>query len=84
MQLLVIQVVNLTKNIQVDMFKKYCKDNKIKLYFIISDGHLLGIINRFHRTLKEKITEHFIATKKYNWIDSLDKLIYNYIQLTEV
>ena len=61
-----------------EMFKKYCKDNKIKLYFIISDGHLLGIINRFHRTLKEKIAEHFVATKKYNWIDSLDKLIYNY------
>ena len=37
-------------------FEKYCKKNDIKLFFVKSDGHKLGIINRFHRTLKQKLS----------------------------
>ena len=59
-------------------FKEYCKDNDIKLYFITGDGHKLGIINRFHRTLKEKLTQHFTAQDTVNWVDAIDDIVYNY------
>lgn len=59
-------------------FVKFCSDKKIRLFFVKEDSHKLGIVNRFHRTLKEKITKYFIATDKLNWIDVIDKIIYNY------
>jgi len=59
-------------------FKKYCLEKSIILYFVKDDSHKLGIINRFHRTLKSKITSHFIASDNLNWIDAIDKIIYNY------
>lgn len=59
-------------------FKNYCLEKNIILYFVKDDSHKLGIINRFHRTLKGKITSHFIASDNLNWIDAIDKIIYNY------
>ena len=35
-------------------------------------------MNRFHRTLKDKLTKHFISTDSVNWVDIIDELIYNY------
>lgn len=58
-------------------FKNFCKENEITLYFV-SDSHKLGIINRFHRTLKEKLTQYFIAQNTVNWYDIIDEIIYNY------
>lgn len=59
-------------------FVKYCDNHNIDLYFVKNDSHKLGIINRFHRTLKDKLKKHFIATDNLNWIDAIDKIIYNY------
>ena len=59
-------------------FKNYCNENNIEINFVKDDSHKLGIVNRFHRTLKEKITRHFIATDNLNWVDIIDKLMYNY------
>jgi hypothetical protein len=59
-------------------FINYCKEHNIEIYFVTSDSHKLGIVNRFHRTLKEKLTRHFIATDSLNWVDVIDKIIYNY------
>ena len=39
--------------------KQYCKDNNITLDLFKSDDHKLGIINRWHRTIKEKLTVEF-------------------------
>ena len=61
-----------------NQFEQFCSDNNINLYFVKGDGHKLGIINRFHRTLKEKLTQHFIANDTVNWIDVIDTIIYNY------
>jgi hypothetical protein len=63
------------KNIE---FKKFCLDNNITLFFVKSDGHKLGIINRMHRTLKDKLTTHFSANDTVIWYDVIDKIIYNY------
>ena len=59
-------------------FIKYCDDNEIQLYFIKNDSHKLGIINRFHRTIKNKLTKYFISNDTVKWIDVIDKIIYNY------
>lgn len=59
-------------------FKDFCKENEIILYFVKSDSHKLGIINRFHRTLKDKLTKYFTATDSVRWIDVIDKIIDNY------
>ena len=59
-------------------FKKFCSDNNISIYFIKDDSHKLGIINRFHRTLKDKLSAYIIASDSLRWIDILDKIIYNY------
>ena len=31
------------------IFKKYCSENNITIYFIKDDSHKMGIINRFHK-----------------------------------
>jgi hypothetical protein len=40
-------------------FKKFCEENNIILDLIKSDSHKLGIINRWHRTIKEKLVKYF-------------------------
>ena len=35
-------------------------------------------INRFHRTLKEKLLKYFTANDNTRWIDVIDKIIKNY------
>jgi len=57
---------------------KYLEENKIGYDFYKADSHKLGIINRFHRTLKEKIDKYFIANNTVRWIDIIDEIIYNY------
>jgi transposase InsO family protein len=57
---------------------KWFEDNKIKTFFYKSDSHKLGKINRFHRTLKEKLLKKFTATDDTNWIDIIDKILKNY------
>ncbi len=57
---------------------KWFEDNNIKMFYVIGDSHKLGIINRFHRTLKSKILKSFIATGSTRWIDKLPLIIKNY------
>lgn len=59
-------------------FIEFCKKNDITLFFVKEDSHKLGIINRFHRTIKNKLSKHFIATNSVNWIDAIDDIIENY------
>ena len=59
--------------------KLWFEENEIEVYYIKDEGHSkLGIINRFHRTLKEKLNKSFIATGSVRWIDSIDEIIKNY------
>jgi hypothetical protein len=59
-------------------FISFCNSNNITLYFVKGDSHKLGIINRFHRTLKDKLSKYFIATNSVNWVDVFDKIVNNY------
>jgi acetone carboxylase gamma subunit len=58
--------------------KKYCDNNNIILDLFKSDTHKMGIINRFHRTIKEKLSAYFDAFDTVKWIDIIDKIIDNY------
>ena len=60
------------------VFLEYCKNQEIEIYFCKSDSHKLGIVNRFHRTLKDKLLKHFNANDTFKWIDVIDDIIYNY------
>lgn len=59
-------------------FIDYCKTNNISLFIVKEDSHKLGIVNRFHRTIKNKLSKHFIATNSVVWIDAIDDIIKNY------
>ncbi len=59
-------------------FLKCCAENKITVYFIKDDSHKLGIINRFHRTLKEKLTKYFVSADTVKWYDIIDNIVDNY------
>jgi len=59
-------------------FLKYCEDNNIKIFFCKGDSHKLGIINRFHRTLKDKLLKYFTSQDTVRWVGEIDKIIYNY------
>jgi hypothetical protein len=59
-------------------FTDYCDNNDITTFFVKGDSHKLGIINRFHRTLKEKLLKYFTSQDTVRWIDILDKIIWNY------
>lgn len=63
-----------TSNKATDWFK----NNNIKTFFYKSDSHKLGLINRFHRTLKEKLLKYFLVSKSVRWIDVIDKIVENY------
>ena len=59
-------------------FIDFCNEKKITLFLVKGDSHKLGIVNRFHRTIKSKLTKHFLATNSVNWIDAIDEMINNY------
>ena len=62
-----------TSGASTEWFKKH----DIKTFFWTGDSHRLGIINRFHRTLKQKLLKYMIATDSTRWIDIMKKLIQN-------
>jgi hypothetical protein len=59
-------------------FLQYLDSQNISYHFFKSDSHKLGIINRFHRTLKEKILKYMLANDTTVWYDVLQDIIKNY------
>jgi len=59
-------------------FNDYCIKQNIVTFYCKNDSHKLGIINRFHRTLKEKLLKYMTANDTVRWIDVIDEIVYNY------
>ena len=59
-------------------FGDYCDEQNIEAFYCKNDSHKLGIINRFHRTLKEKLLKYMTANDTVRWIDVIDDIVYNY------
>ena len=45
---------------------------------IVDDHHVLGIVDRFARTIKTIFTKIFLRSKTKNWVDSLNKVVDRY------
>ena len=59
--------------------KKWFHENNINVFYVKDDDHRkLSIINRFHRTLKDKLVKLFTANDNGRWIDDIDEIIKNY------
>jgi hypothetical protein len=58
-------------------FKKFLLDNGIELYQTFNEGKAV-VIERFNRTLKEKMYRYFTETNGNKYLDNLPKLISNY------
>ena len=60
-------------------FKKVIESYIINHIFVpIGDHNSLGIIDRFARTLKQKLSKVFVISKHSNWIDYIDSIVENY------
>ena len=59
-------------------FTSYLRTNDIEYDFYKSDSHKLGLINRFHRTLKERLSRFMNATGNTRWIDVISDVTANY------
>jgi transposase InsO family protein len=60
-------------------FKQFIEHKKINHVFVpIGDHNSLGIIDRFARTIKQRLTKIFLMNKENNWIDHIDGLISKY------
>ena len=59
-------------------FISYLDKCNISYHFFKSESHTVGLINRFHRTLKEKILKYMLANDTTVWYDVLDEIIKNY------
>ena len=57
--------------------QSYLKESKIIHFFTASDLKS-SIVERFNRTLKEKIYKHFTATTSLNYLNVLPKLVNSY------
>ena len=58
-------------------FKKWLNDNNIEMYSTFNEGKAV-VIERFNRTLKNKIFKYFTANETYRYIDILSSLIDEY------
>ena len=58
-------------------FKKFLSDNEIELYQTYNEGKAV-VIERFNRTLKEKMWRYFTETNSNKYLDILPKLIFDY------
>jgi len=60
-------------------FQELLREHNIQLDpVVINDHRALGIIDRFARTLKTRITKLFLAHGDSNWVDYLAPIIFNY------
>ena len=58
-------------------FKKWLNDNNIEMYSTFNEGKAV-VIERFNRTLKNKMFKYFTANGTYKYIDILSSLINEY------
>ena len=58
-------------------FKKWLKDNDIEMYLIHNEGKSV-VVERFIRTLKNKIYKYMTSISKHMYIDKLDDIVDEY------
>ena len=59
------------------LFKKFCNEENIEPYQTFNEGKAV-VIERFNRTLKEKMWLNFTINDNHNWVSMLPKLLIDY------
>ena len=59
------------------VFQKWLNDNDVKMYSTFNEGKAV-VIERFNRTLKNKMYKYFTAKNTYKYVDVLSVLINEY------
>jgi ribosomal protein L21E len=60
-------------------FINFLESKEIKLEpVVLNNHHALGIIDRFCRTLKSRLTKLFLARNSTEWINDISNIIYQY------
>ena len=82
-----LQDAQTVKNITIDngsefiskQFKDLAKEKEITLTFVdTTDKNRVGMIERFNRTLRDKIRKYCKAYKTLRWVDGFNDLVFNY------
>ena len=61
------------------VFSEFCANNGIKQRTVdVGDHNSLGIIDRFTRTLREKINEIWVINNNFDWVSPLPDILKNY------
>ena len=60
-----------------NIFKKWLVENEVKIYNTFNEGKAV-VIERFNRTLKNKMCKYFTAYNTYKYVDVLPDLINEY------
>ena len=60
-----------------NIFKKWLVENEIKMYSTFNEGEAV-VIERFNRTLKNKMYKYFTANNTYKYVDVLPDFIKEY------
>src|SRR5207244_10980274 len=58
-------------------FKKFLSDNEVELYQTFNEGKAV-VIERFNRTIKEKMWRYFTETGSNTYLSILPKLLHEY------
>ena len=67
------------QNLSIVKLKNFFDDNDIThITGDAGDKFKLGKIERFNRTIKQRIENHFLATGNVIWYDVLDSILQNY------
>ena len=82
---ILLQDGNLPANLQTDqgkefeneIFQRYLRDNRVN-FFTIKSQFKAALVERFNRTLKEKMWRYFTHVGNYRWIDVLQDFVRAY------
>ena len=65
------------KEFENDTFQSYLRDNRVN-FFTIKSQFKAAVVERFNRTLKEKMWRYFTHVGNYRWIDVLQDFVRAY------
>lgn len=72
-------VINITSDNEASFKKTIKRYPKIKHWLSdVGDKTKMGKVERFNRTIRDKITKYMKTFKTANWIDAIEKLLNNY------
>ena len=65
--------------------KELLNKQGIEHYVAEPEDHTrMGMIERFNKSIKDKLEKYFVSSNKYNWVDQLPNILQNYNDLYKI